>query len=166
MTVEFSSYSFPIITLSILIPLVAAVVLAFLNEKLAKPISIITSIIVFILSSIMLLSYDYSSYKIQFYEKYTWIPQFGINYEVGVDALGLTMVWLTALSFVVAFVWSTNIKHRIKEYFVSFLVLEAACIGVFVVWDMVFFYILGSYVDPYVLDYRCVGLCSENFCSN
>ncbi len=141
MTVEFSSYSFPIITVSILIPLIAAIILAFLNEKLAKPVSIIASIIVFILSSVMLLAYDYSSYKIQFYEKYTWIPQFGINYEVGVDALGLTMVWLTALSFVVAFVWSTNIKHRVKEYFVSFLVLEAACIGVFVVWDMVFFYI-------------------------
>ncbi len=141
MTVEFSSYSFPIITLLIILPLLAAAVLFFVNEKLSKPISIIVSGIVFILSSWMLLIYDYSSYKIQFYEKYTWIPQFGVNYEVGVDALGLTMVWLTALSFLIAFVWSTNINKRIKEYFVAFLVLEAACIGVFVAWDLVFFYI-------------------------
>ncbi len=141
MTVEFSSFSFPIITVLILLPLLAAAVLFFVNEKLSKPISIIISGIVFILSSWMLLIYDYSSYKIQFYEKYTWIPQFGVNYEVGVDALGLTMVWLTALSFLIAFVWSTNIKKRIKEYFIAFLVLEAACIGVFVAWDLVFFYI-------------------------
>jgi len=138
---EFQTFSFPIISVSIFIPIIAAVLLFFLNEKMAKPISIISSIIVFIISSYMLLNYDYSSYKIQFYEKYAWIPQFGISYEVGVDALSLTMVWLTALSFVVAFVWSTNINKRIKEYFIAFLVLEAACIGVFVAWDLVAFYL-------------------------
>ncbi|GAB6073117.1 NuoM family protein [Venenivibrio stagnispumantis] len=138
---EFQTFSFPIISVSIIIPIIAAVLLFFLNEKMAKPISIISSIIVFIISSYMLLNYDYSSYKIQFYEKYPWIPQFGISYEVGVDALSLTMVWLTALSFVVAFVWSTNINKRIKEYFIAFLLLEAACIGVFVAWDLVAFYL-------------------------
>ncbi|WP_457639890.1 complex I subunit 4 family protein [Persephonella sp.] len=141
MTVEFVNATFPIITVSIIIPLVAAAVLFFLHEKHAKPISIITSIIVFILTTYMLFAYDYSTYSIQFYEKYTWIPYFGVSYEVGVDALSLTMVWLTAISFVAAFVWSTNIQKRIKEYFIAFLVLEAACIGVFVSWDLVWFYI-------------------------
>ncbi len=141
MTPEFVNAEFPIISILILIPLISALVVFFLNEKFAKPISIISSIVVFILSSYMLLTYDPSGYKIQFYEKYTWIPQFGINYEVGVDALSLTMVWLTAISFVVAFVWSTNIEKRIKEYFIAFLVLEAACIGVFVAWDLVAFYV-------------------------
>jgi NADH-quinone oxidoreductase subunit M len=141
MTPEIVNAEFPIISISILIPLISALVVFFLNEKFAKPISIISSIVVFILSSYMLLTYNPSGYKIQFYEKYTWIPQFGINYEVGVDALSLTMVWLTAISFVVAFVWSTNIEKRIKEYFIAFLVLEAACIGVFVAWDLVAFYV-------------------------
>lgn len=141
MTPEFVNAGFPIISISILIPLSAAMVVFFSNEKLAKPVSIASSIIVFILSSYMLLTYDPSGYKIQFYEKYAWVPQFGINYEVGVDALSLTMVWLTAISFVVAFVWSTNIEKRIKEYFIAFLVLEAACIGVFVAWDLVAFYV-------------------------
>jgi len=141
MTVEFVNATFPIITFSIVIPLIAAGILFFLHERHAKPVSIIASIIVFILSTYMLFAYDYSSYKIQFYEKYTWIPYLGVSYEVGVDALSLTMVWLTALCFVVAFVWSTNIQKRIKEYFIAFLVLEAACIGVFVSWDLVWFYI-------------------------
>ncbi|WP_297887301.1 NADH-quinone oxidoreductase subunit M [Sulfurihydrogenibium sp.] len=141
MTPEFVNAGFPIITVSILIPLVAAAIVFLLNEKFAKPISIVSSVVVFILSSYMLLTYDPSGYKIQFYEKYAWIPQFGISYEVGVDALSLTMVWLTAISFVVAFVWSTNIEKRVKEYFIAFLVLEAACIGVFVAWDLVAFYV-------------------------
>ncbi|WP_028950865.1 complex I subunit 4 family protein [Sulfurihydrogenibium subterraneum] len=141
MTPEFVYAQFPIISISILIPLIAAAIVFFTSEKIAKQISIIASIIVFILSSYMLLTYDPSGYKIQFYEKYSWIPQFGINYEVGVDALSLTMVWLTAISFVVAFIWSTNIEKRIKEYFIAFLVLEAACIGVFVAWDLVAFYV-------------------------
>ncbi|WP_457621643.1 complex I subunit 4 family protein [Persephonella sp.] len=141
MNVEFVSAGFPLITLSIVIPVVAAALLFVLKEELAKPVSIITSAIVFLISTFMLFAYDYSSYKIQFYEKYTWIPQLGVSYEVGVDALSLTMVWLTALAFLVSFIWSTNIQKRIKEYFISFLILEAACIGVFVSWDLVWFYI-------------------------
>ncbi|ACN99567.1 NuoM family protein [Sulfurihydrogenibium azorense] len=141
MAPEFVYAQFPLISISILIPLIAAAIVFFTSEKLAKPVSIVSSIIVFIIASYMLLTYDPSGYKIQFYEKYSWIPQFGINYEVGVDALSLTMVWLTAISFVVAFIWSTNIEKRIKEYFVAFLVLEAACIGVFVAWDLVAFYV-------------------------
>ncbi|WP_457642157.1 complex I subunit 4 family protein [Persephonella sp.] len=141
MNVEFVNAEFPLITLSILIPVIAAAILFVLEEKLAKPVSIITSAIVFLITTYMLFAYDYSSYKIQFYEKYTWIPQLGVSYEVGVDALSLTMVWLTALAFLVSFIWSTNIQKRIKEYFISFLILEAACIGVFVAWDLVWFYI-------------------------
>ena len=129
MAPEFVYAQFPLISISILIPLIAAAIVFFTSEKLAKPVSIVSSIIVFIIASYMLLIYDPSGYKIQFYEKYSWIPQFGINYEVGVDALSLTMVWLTAISFVVSFIWSTNIEKRIKEYFIAFLVLEAACIG-------------------------------------
>ena len=141
MTVEFVNATFPIITISIIIPLIAAGLLFFLPERNAKPVSIIASIIVFILTTYMLFAYDYSGYKIQFYEKYTWIPYLGVSYEVGVDALSLMLTWLTALCFVVSFVWSTNIQKRIKEYFIAFLVLEAACIGVFVSWDLVWFYI-------------------------
>ncbi|HBT98178.1 MAG TPA: NADH-quinone oxidoreductase subunit M, partial [Sulfurihydrogenibium sp.] len=141
MTVEFVRADIPLISISIIIPILASFIVFFANEKLAKPISIITSIIVFIISSYMLLTYDPTGYKIQFYEKYAWIPQFGISYEVGVDALSLTLVWLTALSFVAAFVWSTNIEKRIKEYFIAFLILEAACIGVFVAFDLVAFYV-------------------------
>ncbi len=141
MAVEFVRADFPIISTIILIPIVAAAIVFVLNEKFAKPVSIITSLVVFVISSYMLLNYDPTGYKIQFYEKYEWIPQFGISYEVGVDALSLTMVWLTAISFLVAFIWSTNIEKRVKEYFVSFLILEAACIGVFVAFDLVAFYV-------------------------
>ena len=139
--VEFVKASFPVITISIVLPLIAAGILLFVSEKLAKPISIIVSGIVFLLTTYMLFAYDPSGYKIQFYEKYPWIPSLGVNYEVGVDALSLTMVWLTGLAFFISFIWSTNIQKRIKEYFIAFLILEAACIGVFVAWDMVWFYI-------------------------
>lgn len=141
MSLEFVAADFPVLSALILIPLVAAAIVFILGEKFAKPVSIISSAIVLIISSYLLLVYDPNGYKIQFYEKYDWIPQFGISYEVGVDALSLTMVWLTALAFFVSFVWSTNIEKRVKEYFVAFLVLEAACIGVFVAWDLVAFYV-------------------------
>ena len=141
MEFQFEPASFPWLTVSIVLPLIAAGILFFLSERFAKPISIVISAVVFAISTWMLFAYDYSHYAIQFYEKYNWIPQFGVSYEVGVDALSLTMFWLTALSFLISFIWSVNIKKRVKEYFIAFLVLEAACIGVFVAWDMVWFYI-------------------------
>ena len=139
--VEFIKSVFPIITVSIVLPLLAAIIILFLSEKLAKSISIAVSGIVFLLTTFMLFAYDPTGYKIQFYEKYTWIPNLGVSYEVGVDALSLTMVWLTGLAFLLSFIWSVNIKKRVKEYFIAFLILEAACIGVFVSWDLVWFYI-------------------------
>ncbi len=138
---QFVEATFPVITVSIILPFIASILVLILPEKLAKPVSIIFSGIVFLITTYMLFAYDTSGYKIQFYEKYEWIPLLGVNYEVGVDALSLTMVWLTGLAFFISFIWSVNIKKRIKEYFIAFLVLEAACIGVFVAWDLVWFYI-------------------------
>ena len=62
MTFEFEPASFPWLTISILLPLVAAAILFFLDKKWAKPISIIVSAIVFVISTWMLFAYDYSSY--------------------------------------------------------------------------------------------------------
>lgn len=141
MSPEFVAAGFPVLSVMIILPVLAAAVVFSLNERFAKPISIVISGVILAISSYLLLLYDPNGYKIQFYEKYEWIPQFGISYEVGVDALSLTMVWLTALAFFVSFIWSTNINKRIKEYFIAFLILEAACIGVFVAWDLVAFYV-------------------------
>ncbi len=76
-----------------------------------------------------------------------WIPLFGIQFKLGVDGLSLVLVVLTTtLSWISILASFGPIKERIKEYMVSFLVLEVGMIGVFVALDMFLFYIFWEIV--------------------
>ena len=76
-----------------------------------------------------------------------WIPVFGIQYQLGVDGLSLALVVLTTtLSWISILASFGADQDRIKEYMVSFLVLEVGMIGVFVALDLFLFYIFWEIV--------------------
>src|SRR5205807_8742609 len=78
----------------------------------------------------------------QLVESLQWIPQWGIRYALGVDGISLWLVLLTTLLTPVVFLSSWNAIHKHpKEYVISFLIMEAAMIGVFVATDLVLFYV-------------------------
>ncbi len=83
----------------------------------------------------------------QFKEAADWIPSFGIQYKLGVDGLSVLMVVLTTtLSWISILASFGPIKFRVKEYMISFLVLEVGMIGVFVALDLFLFYIFWELV--------------------
>ena len=83
----------------------------------------------------------------QFIEAIDWIPTFGIQYKVGVDGLSVLMVVLTTtLTWISILASFKPIKDRVKEYMISFLVLEVGMIGVFVALDLFLFYIFWEIV--------------------
>src|SRR5919109_1443824 len=85
--------------------------------------------------------------EFQFVEKVDWIPLFGIQYKVGIDGLSLILVVLTTtLTWISILASFGPIKERIKEYMVSFLILEVGMIGVFVALDTFLFYIFWEVV--------------------
>ena len=80
-------------------------------------------------------------------EVYDWIPVFGIQYKLGVDGLSAALVVLTTTLTWISILASWNpIQTRIKEYMISFLVLEVGMIGVFLALDMFLFYIFWEIV--------------------
>ena len=83
----------------------------------------------------------------QLVEQVPWIPLFGIDYHLGVDGLSVVLVLLTTtLTWISILASFGPIKERIKEYMVSFLVLEVGMIGVFVALDTFLFYIFWEVV--------------------
>jgi|SaaInlLV_10m_DNA_3_1039740.scaffolds.fasta_scaffold00076_34 NADH-quinone oxidoreductase subunit M len=78
---------------------------------------------------------------IQFVEQASWIPQFNIEYYLGVDGLSLPMVLLTALLSFIGVVSSWNIKKSTLGYFTMLLLLDTGMMGVFVSLDFFLFYI-------------------------
>ena len=77
----------------------------------------------------------------------SWIPVFGIQYKLGVDGLSLALVVLTTtLTWISILASFRPIQTRIKEYMISFLILEVGMIGVFLALDTFLFYIFWEVV--------------------
>lgn len=74
-------------------------------------------------------------------EEVEWIPSLGAAYRVGVDGISLPLVLLTTVLFFVSFVFSSHITERARSYVALMLLMETACLGVFVALDAVLFYV-------------------------
>ncbi|MFM2193675.1 MAG: hypothetical protein RLZZ460_345, partial [Chloroflexota bacterium] len=105
------------------------------------------SLVTFALSLGMLLGIRGQSGEFSFSEQLSWIPSFGITYHLGVDGLsGALVVLTTLLSWICILASFGPIQTRVKEYFVSFLILETGMLGVFLALDLFLFYIFWEIV--------------------
>src|SRR3954447_20949719 len=140
----------PLLTLITFIPLVGAIVIAFIPRDSAGAIraaALATSLISWGLSLVLLVGFLPSHPNFQFVERADWIPFFGIQYKVGIDGLSLVLVVLTTtLTWISILASFGPIKERVKEYMISFLILEVGMIGVFVALDLFLFYIFFEIV--------------------
>ncbi len=86
----------------------------------------------------------------QLVERVMWIPQFGVQYLLGVDGISFPMIVLTALISLMACLGSlTHIRvkgGREKEYYFLFLLLETGMMGTFLALDLFLFYIFWEVV--------------------
>ncbi|MCH7837707.1 MAG: NADH-quinone oxidoreductase subunit M, partial [Chloroflexi bacterium] len=136
------------LTFLVFLPVLGAIVVATLprdQERQAKPTALAVTCIVLAGSLLLFALFDRDVSGLQFRERFTWIGAgeagFNIQYFLGVDGLGLTMVILTAFLFVVAILISWKVELRTKEYFAWLLVLETAVLGVFTAQDLILFFL-------------------------
>ncbi len=136
---------FPLVSVSMILPLVGALGIAFAKEELSKWIAVFFSGLVFGISLVSLFFFDFSrAGKVQFEEKYVLIPELNLSLHLGFDGLSYLMYILTTLVSLVAILWSTRdhqISHRLKEYYIWFLLTETFLVGVFASLDIMVFYV-------------------------
>ncbi len=146
MAIEVSSI--PILTITTFAPLVGAFIVAAAPARYARSLALAASLITWVVSLLLVIGFDpHSTRQFQFREQVPWIPAFGIDYHLGIDGLSLILVLLTTtLTWISILSSFSPIKERIKEYMVSFLVLEVGMIGVFVALDTFLFYIFWEIV--------------------
>jgi NADH-quinone oxidoreductase subunit M len=140
----------PIITLITFIPLAGALLVAFVprdNVTLIRALALGTALLAWVLSLLLLVGFTPGRPGYEFTESLAWIPAFGIRYAVGIDGLSMVLVLLTTtLTWISILASFAPIKERVKEYMVSFLVLEVGMLGVFVALDLFLFYIFWEVV--------------------
>jgi NADH-quinone oxidoreductase subunit M len=140
----------PLLSLIAFIPLIGALVIAFLPRSrpgLIRATALAFALVSFGLSLVLLTGFNPTSPAFQYQEVHDWIPVFGIQYKVGVDGLATVLVVLTTtLSWISILASFRPIKVRLKEYMISFLILEVGLIGVFMALDLFLFYIFWEVV--------------------
>ena len=139
--------SFSYLTTIIFLPLLGAVIVAFVLGNRSRAIKWTAALFTFIpllLSIILFVSFDRSPAAaglIQFEEKLLWIAPLNAHYHLGVDGLSLPLVVLTAFLGFLTVLISWKIDLRPREYFAWLLLLETSILGVFASLDLLLFFI-------------------------
>ena len=138
----------PILSLLTFLPLVGALFIFSIrgdNETVAlnaRSVALWTTAINFFLSLYIWFNFDPSTADFQFVEKVEWMPVLGLQYHMGIDGISMLFVLLTTLLSPICILASWEaIQTRVKEYMISFLILETLMVGMFCALDLMVFYI-------------------------
>jgi NADH-quinone oxidoreductase subunit M len=137
----------PILSAVTFLPLVGVVLLLLMRDDSAAGrrnvlnISLITTVVTFLLSLFIWAGFDNSNPGFQMVEQHAWLGT-GISYHLGVDGISMLFVILTTflMPFCVLASWH-SVEKRIKSYMIAFLLLQVVMTGVFVALDIVLFYV-------------------------
>jgi NADH-quinone oxidoreductase subunit M len=140
--------TFPILSLITFLPLLGALLIMSLRGDEdsvagnARYISLTTSLVTFALSVYLYMGFDKGSADFQFVEKKDWLPGLNISYKMGVDGISLFFILLSTLLTPICILASwESIQKRVREYMMSFLLLETMMLGMFSALDLVLFYV-------------------------
>ncbi len=139
---------FPLLSMLIIVPAVAAVVLALLpsgRRELVRPIAITASAMTCGLSLYLFTQFDKADPGFQFVSKHPWIKNMGISWNLGVDGISLLLVVLTGILFPLALIGPKE-DHDQKSYMAWLLLLEAGVMGVFLSLDLFVFFVFFEVV--------------------
>ena len=139
--------------LILLIPILGSLILlpipedSSLNKVRIRNIGLITSIIIFILSIWLWIQFDSSTSQFQFVYEFKELSF--CHFNIGVDGISLYFVLLTTFLTPIALLSNyNNLNKNVKYFIISFLLLETLQIAVFVVLDLLLFYVFFESVLP------------------
>ncbi len=129
------------LSLMVFLPIAGLLAVWAAPAKLARVINVITCGVVLAASISVWIQMDLGASGYQLTENLVWIEAVGINYSLGLDGLGLSLVLLTTFVSFVSAIASWNIDRQVKGYHMMFLLLLTGMLGVFVALDLFLFYV-------------------------
>ena len=121
--------------------------LSILNIKRIKTIGLTTSIINLFISLIVFILFDFSSNQFQFVQEYHQISSY--DFYLGLDGLSVYFVILTTIITPIALLSNWNsINENVRSFVIIILLLETLLLAVFLVLDILLFYIFFESILP------------------
>ncbi len=130
---------FPILSVLIFTPLVAALVILAIpasRQTLIKWVALVAATIMLALTVTTYFSYDQAVAGYQFVEQWQWVPALGISYHVGADGISLPLLLMAGLVVFSGVLVSWNVQDRTREFFSFLMFLAASVVGVFSALDL------------------------------
>jgi NADH-quinone oxidoreductase subunit M len=135
---------FPILSVTILIPFLAAIyILAFAkSKKHVQVISLSASALTLVVTLLLLKNFDLQAYDFQFVEQYPLISKIGLDFFLGIDGISLLLINLMAFLGLLCVIYAlSEIKHRLAEFMFFFFLLQSFSIASFAALNLLLFYI-------------------------
>ena len=150
--------NYPLLSLSIWIPIFAGfLVLATgsdRNAPLARMLALVGAVLGLLVTLPLWSGFDASTSAMQFVEISPWIPRFNINYHLGVDGISMLFVILNAFITVVVVLagWQV-IGSKVAQYNAAFLIMSGLMNGIFASLDGILFYVFfeASLIPMYLI---------------
>ncbi len=124
-----------------LLPLVGAVLIAFMPPGLAKSMGVVVSLVSLAISIGVAIVFVPGFHGYQFSEQVPWIPQLHVFYHLGVDGISVWLVVLNALLTVIAVLATPMTMRNVNRFIALMLAMSAGMAGVFLAVDLVLFYV-------------------------
>ena len=113
-----------------------------LPDSLWKSVGLASTLATFGVSVRLFAEFDATRTGFQFVEHLSWIPEYGVNYFVGIDGISLLMVMLTTFLVPIVFIASwDDIRESIPTFVFFMLFLETGMLGAFVSLNVFQFYL-------------------------
>lgn len=135
----------PLLSLVIWTPIIGGILVLMTGSKNsieAKVLSLLFSLVTFVLSIPLYTQFDTSTANMQFVELFSWISAFNINYHLGIDGISMPLILLTTFMTVIVVIagWQV-ITYKVAQYMAAFLIMEGLMVGVFAALDAMLFYV-------------------------
>src|ERR1017187_4756887 len=121
--------------------------LSSLHIRRIKKIALSTSIFNLFISLVIFILFDFSSNQFQFVQEYHQISSY--DFYLGLDGLSIYFVILTTIITPIALLSNWNsINENVRSFVIIILLLETLLLAVFLVSDILLFYIFFESILP------------------
>ena len=141
-----------LLILLLLIPLIGIFIISTaisynISDLNTKRIALITSILNLFLSLIIYILFDFSNKQFQFVQEYYQVNF--LDFYLGIDGLSIYFVLLTTIIMPISLLsnWA-SINKNIRSFVIIILLLETLLLAVFLVLDILLFYIFFESILP------------------
>jgi NADH-quinone oxidoreductase subunit M len=144
---------FPVLSVMLAVPAIAAVLCLFVGANQARWIALLATLIDFALGVMLWANFDVGGAQWQFVENYPSL--FGVfGWQLGIDGFALMLIMLSVFLMPICIGASWNaIQERVPLYMAAFLMVEVLMIGTFAAQDLFLFYIFfeGGLIPMYLI---------------